>query len=48
VLTGKGERLDDRLLSLRNPNPTLFRSGVQIYVPIYQGGALRAQQRRLA
>jgi multidrug efflux system outer membrane protein len=43
VLTGEGGRLDDRLLSLLNLNPTLFRSAVQIYVPIYQGGALRAQ-----
>jgi multidrug efflux system outer membrane protein len=43
VLTAEGGRLDDRLLSLLNLNPTLFRSAVQIYVPIYQGGALRAQ-----
>jgi multidrug efflux system outer membrane protein len=43
ALTAEGGRLDDRLLSLLNLNPTLFRSAVQIYVPIYQGGALRAQ-----
>ena len=43
VLTGEGGRLDDRLLSILNLNPTLFHSAVQIYVPIYQGGALRAQ-----
>jgi NodT family efflux transporter outer membrane factor (OMF) lipoprotein len=43
ALTVEGGRLDDRLLSLLNLNPTLFRSAVQIYVPIYQGGALRAQ-----
>ncbi|MGC2529084.1 MAG: TolC family protein [Candidatus Acidiferrum sp.] len=43
VLTGEGGRLDDRFLSLLNLNPTLFHSAVQIYVPIYQGGALRAQ-----
>src|SRR5208283_3968647 len=35
--------LDDRLLSLLNLNPTLFHSALQIYVPLYEGGALRAQ-----
>ena len=43
TLTADGGRLDDRLLSLLNLNPTLFHTAVQIYVPIYQGGALRAQ-----
>ena len=43
TLTGDGGRLDDRILSLLNLNPTLFHSALQIYVPIYQGGALRAQ-----
>jgi multidrug efflux system outer membrane protein len=43
VLTADGGRLDDRLLSLLNLNPTLFHSALQIYVPIYQGGVLRAQ-----
>ena len=43
VLTAEGGRLDDRLLSLLNLNPTFFHTAVQIYVPIYQGGALRAQ-----
>jgi len=42
TLTADGGRLDDRLLSLLNLNPTLFHSALQIYVPIYQGGALRA------
>jgi multidrug efflux system outer membrane protein len=42
-LTAEGGRLDDRLLSVLNLNPTLFHTAVQIYVPIYQGGALRAQ-----
>ena len=45
TLTADGGRLDDRLLSLLNLNPTLFHTAVQIYVPIYQGGALRAQIR---
>lgn len=45
ALTADGGRLDDRLLSLLNLNPTLFRSAVKIYVPTYQGGALRAQIR---
>jgi len=43
TLTADGGRLDDRLLSLLNLNPTLFHTALQIYVPIYQGGALRAQ-----
>jgi multidrug efflux system outer membrane protein len=43
TLTADGGRLDDRLLSVLNLNPTLFHSAVQIYVPIYRGGALRAQ-----
>jgi outer membrane protein TolC len=43
TLTAGGGRLDDQLLSLLNLNPTLFHSALQIYVPIYQGGALRAQ-----
>jgi len=43
TLTADGGRLDDRLLSLLNLNPTVFHSALQIYVPIYQGGALRAQ-----
>ena len=43
TLTADGGRLDDRILSLLNLNPTLFHSALQIYVPIYQGGALRAQ-----
>lgn len=43
TLTADGGRLDDRLLSLLNLNPTLFHSAVQVYVPIFQGGALRAQ-----
>jgi outer membrane protein, multidrug efflux system len=45
TLTADGGRLDDRLLSLLNLNPTLFHSALQIYVPIYQGSALRAQIR---
>lgn len=45
TLTGDGGRLDDRILSLLNLNPTLFHTALQIYVPIYQGGALRAQIR---
>ena len=45
TLRADGGRLDDRLLSLLNLNPTLFHTAVQIYVPIYQGGTLRAQIR---
>jgi len=43
TLTAGGGRLDDQLLSLLNLNPTLFHSALQIYVPLYEGGALRAQ-----
>jgi len=43
TLTTGGGRLDDRLLEILNLNPTLFRSAVQVYVPLYEGGALRAQ-----
>jgi len=43
ALTVEGGRLSDRLLDLLSLNPTLFRSAVQIFVPIYQGGALRAR-----
>jgi multidrug efflux system outer membrane protein len=43
TLTAGGGRLDDRLLSLLNLNPTLFHTAVNVYVPIYEGGALQAQ-----
>jgi len=33
TLTAEGGRLNDRLLSLLNLNPTLFHTAVQIYVP---------------
>jgi outer membrane protein TolC len=39
ALTVEGGRLSDRLLDLLSLNPTLFRTAVQIFVPIYQGGA---------
>jgi NodT family efflux transporter outer membrane factor (OMF) lipoprotein len=43
TLTADGGRPDDRLLSLLRLNPMLFHSALQIYLPIYEGGALRAQ-----
>ena len=43
TLTADGGRLNDRLLSLLNLNPSLFHTAIQMYVPIYEGGALRAQ-----
>jgi outer membrane protein TolC len=42
VLTGEGGRISDRLLDALLLNPILFRSAVQVFVPIYEGGALRA------
>lgn len=45
TLTAGGGRLDDQLLSLLNLNPTMFRSALQIYIPLYEGGTLRAQIR---
>ena len=43
ALTAEGGRLSDRLLDVLLLNPILFRSAVQIFVPIYEGGALRAK-----
>jgi outer membrane protein TolC len=43
ALTAEGGRLSDRLLDLLLLNPILFRSAVQIFVPVYEGGALRAK-----
>ena len=45
ALTVEGGRVSDRLLDLLLLNPILFRSAVQVFVPIYQGGALRARIR---
>ncbi|MGA7409620.1 MAG: efflux transporter outer membrane subunit, partial [Bryobacteraceae bacterium] len=42
-LTADGGRLNDRLLSLLSLNPTLFHTEIQMYVPIYEGGELRAE-----
>lgn len=41
--TLKGGRLSDPLLSVLDLNPWLIHSAVGAFVPIYQGGALRAQ-----
>jgi multidrug efflux system outer membrane protein len=45
VLTVEGGRVSDRLLDLLLLNPVLFRSAVQVFLPIYEGGALRAKIR---
>jgi len=45
ALTVEGGRLSDRLLDLLLLNPVLFRSAVQVFVPIYEGGTLRANIR---
>jgi multidrug efflux system outer membrane protein len=45
TLTAEGGRLSDRLLDVLLLNPILFRSAVQVFVPIYEGGALRAKIR---
>ena len=45
ALTVEGGRVSDRLLDLLLLNPVLFRSAVQVFVPIYEGGALRAKIR---
>jgi outer membrane protein, multidrug efflux system len=45
ALTLEGGHLSDRLLDLQHLNPWLFRSALGMSVPIYQGGALRAQIR---
>ena len=42
TLTAEGGRVSDRLLDVLLLNPILFRSALQVFVPIYQGGALRA------
>ena len=39
----EGGRLSDPLLSVLGLNPWLVHSAVGMFVPIYQGGALRAQ-----
>jgi multidrug efflux system outer membrane protein len=41
----EGGRLSDQLLSVLGLNPWLIHSTVGMFVPIYQGGALRAQIR---
>ena len=43
ALTVEGGHVSDRLLDLLLLNPTMFRSAVQVFVPIYEGGALRAR-----
>jgi multidrug efflux system outer membrane protein len=45
TLTVEGGRVSDRLLDLLMLNPLHFRSAVQVFVPIYEGGALRARIR---
>jgi multidrug efflux system outer membrane protein len=42
-LNAEGGRLSDALLSVLGLNPWLIHSTVGMFVPIYQGGALRAQ-----
>ena len=42
-LTVEGGRVSDRLLDLLLLNPIMFRSAVQVFVPIYEGGGLRAR-----
>jgi len=42
-LTVEGGRLSDQLLSVLGLNPWLFYSALRMTVPIYQGGALRAE-----
>jgi multidrug efflux system outer membrane protein len=43
ALTLEGGRLSDRILDVLHLNPWLFRSALGMMVPIYQGGALRAE-----
>jgi outer membrane protein, multidrug efflux system len=43
ALTLEGGRLSDRLLDVLHLNPWLVRSAAGMFVPIYQGGALRAE-----
>jgi NodT family efflux transporter outer membrane factor (OMF) lipoprotein len=43
ALTVEGGHVSDRLLDLLLLNPVMFRSAVQVFVPIYEGGALRAK-----
>ncbi len=42
ALTLEGGRVSDRLLDVLLLNPILFRGAVQVFVPVYEGGALRA------
>jgi NodT family efflux transporter outer membrane factor (OMF) lipoprotein len=43
ALTLEGGRLSDHILDVLHLNPWLFRSGLGMLVPVYQGGALRAE-----
>lgn len=43
TLTVEGGHVSDRLLDLLLLNPIMFRSAVQVFVPIYEGGAMRAK-----
>jgi NodT family efflux transporter outer membrane factor (OMF) lipoprotein len=43
TLTAEGGRLSDRILDLISLNPSLIRGAIQAFVPLYQGGELRAQ-----
>jgi len=43
VLTVEGGRLSDQLLSVLGLNPWLFYSALHMAVPVYEGGALRAE-----
>jgi NodT family efflux transporter outer membrane factor (OMF) lipoprotein len=42
-LSAEGGHLSDKLLSLVHLNPWLFQTAIGMFVPIYQGGALRAE-----
>ena len=43
ALTFEGGHLSDRLLDVIHLNPWLIRSAAGVFVPIYEGGALRAE-----
>jgi len=42
TLTAEGGHLSDRILDLLGLNPSLIRGAINVFVPLYQGGALRA------
>lgn len=45
ALTLEGGRLSDRILDVLHLNPWLIRGAAGMFVPIYEGGALRAEVR---